>query len=135
MMNPCLLKNGIQPSFFARFSPNPLTYDSPIMKKLMILIASLALTLPLMAGEKKTVTLEGTGMCAKCSLSKTDSCTNALQVKGKDGKVLTYLFTENMAHGKYFCQGKTENLLVTGVVKKEDGKLMIVPSAVKEKES
>ena len=105
------------------------------MKKLITLVASLALTLSLMGGEKKTVTLEGTGLCAKCSLSKTDSCTNALQVKGKGGKIMTYLFTENMAHGKYFCQGKTENLLVTGVVKKEDGKLMIVPAAVKEKES
>lgn len=105
------------------------------MKKLMILVASLAFSLPLLAEEKKTVTLEGTGLCAKCSLSETDSCTNALQVKGKDGKIMTYLFTENMAHGKYFCQGKTENLLVTGVVKKEDGKLMIVPAAVKEKGS
>jgi len=104
------------------------------MKKLLILVASLALSLPLMAGEQKTVTLEGTGLCAKCSLSETESCTNALQVKGEDGKVLTYLLTENMAHGKYFCKGKTENLLVTGAVKKEDGKLMIVPTAVKEKE-
>ena len=105
------------------------------MKKLIILVASLAFSLPLLAEEKKTVTLEGTGLCAKCSLSETDSCTNALQVKRKDGKIMTYLFTENMAHGKYFCGGKTENLLVTGVVKKEDGKLMIVPAAVKEKGS
>ena len=64
------------------------------MKKLMILVASLAFSLPLQAEEKKTVTLEGTGLCAKCSLSETDSCTNALQVKGKDGKIMTYLFTE-----------------------------------------
>jgi len=105
------------------------------MKKLIVLIASIALSLPLLAGEGKEVTLEGTGLCAKCSLGEAEKCTNALQVKGKDGKVMTYLFTENMAHGKYFCQGKTENLLVTGVVKKEDGKLMIVPAAVKEKES
>ncbi len=105
------------------------------MKKLLIIAASIAFALPLFAKEDKAVTLEGTGLCAKCSLGETKSCTNALQVKGKDGKVMTYLFTENMSHGKYFCQGKTENLLVTGVVKKEDGKLMIVPAAVKEKES
>ena len=103
------------------------------MKKLLVIVASIALSLSLYAEEEKKVTLEGTGMCAKCSLGETKSCTNALQVKGKDGKVQTYLFTENMAHGKFFCQGKTENLLVTGVVKKEDGKLMIVPAAVKEK--
>ncbi len=105
------------------------------MKTFMILVASIAFSLPLLAGEGKEVTLEGTGLCAKCSLGEAEKCTNALQVKGKDGKVMTYLFTENMAHGKYFCQGKTENLLVTGVVKKEDGKLLIVPAAVKEKES
>lgn len=104
------------------------------MKKLFILVASIALTLPLLA-EDKEVTLEGTGLCAKCSLGETEKCTNALQVKGKNGKVETYLFTKNMEHGAYFCQGKTENLLVTGVVKKEDGKLLIVPTAVKEKES
>lgn len=103
------------------------------MKKLLIIIASIALSLSLYAADKKIVALEGTGLCAKCSLGEAKSCTNALQVKGKDGKVMTYLMTENMAHGKYFCQGKTENLLVTGVVKKEDGKLLIVPSAVKEK--
>jgi len=104
------------------------------MKKLLIIVASIALSLPLFAKEEKTVTLEGTGLCAKCSLKQTDSCTNALQVKGKDGKILTYLFTENISHGKLFCKGKTENLLVTGVVKKEDGKLMIVAASVKEKE-
>jgi hypothetical protein len=104
------------------------------MKKLLILIASIAFSLPLLA-EDKEVTLEGTGLCAKCSLGEAEKCTNALQVKGKDGKVKTYLLTKNLEHGAYFCQGKTENLLVTGVVKKEDGKLLIVPTAVKEKES
>lgn len=105
------------------------------MKKLLILVASIAFSLPLFAAKDKVVTLEGTGLCGKCSLGETEKCTNALQVTGKNGKVKTYLMTANMEHGKFFCKGKTENLLVTGVVKKEDGKLMIVPSAVKEKES
>ncbi len=105
------------------------------MKKLMIIIASIAFSLPLFAKEEKTVTLEGTGLCAKCSLAETEKCTNALQVEGKNGKVKTYLFTANMEHGKYFCKGETANLLVTGVVKKEDGKLLIVPAAVKVKDS
>lgn len=99
-----------------------------------MLIAIAAFSLPLLA-EDKEVTLEGTGLCAKCSLGEAEKCTNALQVKGKDGKVKTYLLTKNLEHGAYFCQGKTENLLVTGVVKKEDGKILIVPTAVKEKGS
>ena len=105
------------------------------MKKLMIIIASIAFSLPLFAEEEKTVTLEGTGLCAKCSLAETEKCTNALQVKGEDGKIQTYIFTANMEHQKYFCKGETANLLVTGVVKKKDGKLMIVPASVKVKDS
>ena len=104
------------------------------MKKLLILILSVAFSLPLLA-DNQEITLEGTGLCAKCSLGEAEKCTNALQVKGKDGKLKTYLLTKNLEHGAYFCQGKTENLLVTGVVKNEDGKLLIVPTAVKEKES
>jgi hypothetical protein len=106
------------------------------MKKLLVIVASLALSLSLFSAEEgKTVTLKGTGLCAKCSLQETKSCTNALQVTNKKtGKVRTYLMTENMEHGKFFCKGKTENLLVTGGVKREDGKLMLTPSSVKQKE-
>ena len=105
------------------------------MKKLLIIVASIALSLSLYAAEEKVVKLTGTGLCAKCSLHETESCTNALQVTNKkSGKTRTYLMTENMEHGKFFCKGKTENLLVTGVVKKEDGKLMLIPSSVKQKE-
>lgn len=105
------------------------------MKKLLVIVASLVLSLSLFSAEKKERTFKGTGLCAKCSLHETESCTNALQVTNKKtGKTRTYLLTENMEHGKFFCKGKTENLLVTGVVKKEDGKMVIVPSAVKQKE-
>ena len=106
------------------------------MKKLLVIVASLALSLSLFSAEEgKTVTLKGTGLCAKCSLQETKSCTNALQVTNKKtGKVRTYLMTENMEHGKFFCKGKTENHLVTGGVKREDGKLMLTPSSVKQKE-
>ena len=104
------------------------------MKKLLIIVASIALSLSLYAAEEKVVKLTGTGLCAKCSLNETEKCTNALQVTNKkSGKVRTYLLTENMEHGKFFCKGKTENLLVTGVVKREDGKLMLIPSSVKQK--
>lgn len=105
------------------------------MKKLLVIFASIALSFSLFAAEKKERTFKGTGLCAKCSLNETEACTNALQVKGKDGKVRTFLLTEKMEHGKFFCKGKTENLLVTGVTKKVDGKMMIVPTSVKVKDS
>jgi hypothetical protein len=106
------------------------------MKNLLVIFASLALSFSLFsAEEKKERTFKGTGLCAKCSLHETEECTNALQVKGKDGTIKTFLFTENMEHGKMFCKGKTENLLVTGVTKKVDGKMMIVPTSVKQKGS
>ena len=105
------------------------------MKKLIALTALLALPFALFAGEGKEVSLEGTGLCAKCSLKQTESCTNALQVTKKDGSIATYIFTENMKHGAHFCKGKTEGLTVTGVVTKKDGKLMLKPTAVEKKDS
>ncbi len=105
------------------------------MKKALLLIAVLGTALSLNAAEAKEVKLKGTGMCAKCELSAADKCTNVLQVKGKNGKTRTYTFTANMDHGKYFCQGTTEGLMVTGTVEKKDGKLMLTPKAISKKES
>lgn len=106
------------------------------MKKLFALIALTALPLALGAGDSgKEVTLEGTGMCAKCSLGEADSCTNALQVKDSQGKITTYLFTSNMKHQDYFCRGKTEGLVVKGIVTEKDGKKMLKPISVEEKDS
>ena len=104
------------------------------MKYLVSILTALGLALSAFAGEGKEVTLNGTGMCASCTLKIADSCTNALQVKGEDGKIATYLFTENMKHGEYFCSGKTENLIVKGLVEKKDGKLMLKPVSVEKKE-
>ncbi len=104
------------------------------MKKLLSITAALTLALPIFAGEAKEVTLKGTGMCASCTLKVADSCTNALQVKAEDGNIKTYIFTENMKHGAYFCSGKTENLIVKGLVAKKDGKLTLKPISVEKKE-
>lgn len=105
------------------------------MKKLLVIFASLALALGAFAAEKKERTIKGTGLCAKCALSMTDSCTNAVQTKNKEGKTMTYLLTTKDDHGKYFCKGKTENMIVKGTVERKDGKLMLTPSSIKVKDS
>lgn len=105
------------------------------MKKLIALTVLITLPFALFAGEKgKEVTLEGTGLCAKCTLKQAESCTNALQVTKKDGNIATYIFTENMKHGAYFCKGKTEGLVVKGKVTKKDSELMLTPTSVEKKE-
>lgn len=105
------------------------------MKKLFAsIVISAAFALSAFAAESKEVTLEGTGLCAKCSLKEAEACTSALQVTGSDGKQETYLLTENMKHGEFFCKGSTENLVVKGTVKKEDGKLLLTPTSVEKKQ-
>ena len=104
------------------------------MKKLLILTAAFGISCGLYAAEAKEVKLTGTAMCAKCELGEAEKCTNALQVTNKKtGKVRTYTFTANMEHGKYFCQGTTEDLVVTGKMVKKDGKKMITATSVEKK--
>ncbi|GAB5561373.1 MAG: hypothetical protein SynsKO_30200 [Synoicihabitans sp.] len=104
------------------------------MKKLLILVAAFGLSCGLYAAEAKEVKLTGTAMCGKCELGETAKCTNVLQVTNKkNGKTRNYMFTANMEHGKYFCQGTTEGVQVTGTVERKDGKLMLTPKTVAKK--
>ena len=73
-------------------------------------------------------------MCAKCELGDADKCTNVLQVTNDDGEVTTYTFTKNVDHGKYFCQGTTENLTVVGTVTEMDGEMKLTAKSVTPKE-
>jgi len=78
-------------------------------------------------GEKKTV--EGTGLCAKCSLKETDSCQNAIQVE-KDGKKVTYYLAKNDLSKKFhekICK-HPEKVRATGTVQEVNGKLELTPS-------
>ena len=104
------------------------------MKKLLLIVAALGLSCGLYAGDGKEVTLEGTGMCAKCELGVSEKCTNVLQVTKDDGAVMNYTFTKNVDHGKYFCQGTTENLTVVGTVKEMDGEMKLTAKSVTAKE-
>ena len=104
------------------------------MKKLVLILAGFTLSTGLFAGEAKEVTLEGTGMCAKCELGSSDKCLNVLQV-GKGDKAKTYTFAKNVKHGDYFCQGTTAVLVVKGKVEMVDGKIILTASSVEKKES
>jgi hypothetical protein len=81
----------------------------------------------------KDTKLSGTLVCAACSLNETKACTNALQVKGADGKgVVTYYLNDKgnkeAFHAEVCGGGKLEGVTVYGVVGEKDGKKTITPS-------
>ena len=102
------------------------------MKKLLAIIAGLAFSAGLYAGDAGQVTLNGTGKCGKCSLGTAEKCTNVLEVAGNDGNAVIFTFTKNVSHGDYFCQGETPGLVVTGTIKQVDGDLFITAASVEE---
>ncbi len=83
--------------------------------------------------EAKPTTLEGKLVCTKCKLSETDSYGNALQVTGKDKKVVTYYLKDKGKGEKYHkCSGE-QAASVTGIVSKEDDKMVISKAKVTKK--
>ena len=80
--------------------------------------------------ESKDVTLKGEAKCAKCAWKKSDKCADVLQVKGDDGKVVTYWLAKNTTSKplhKSICQD-TVKLTATGRVAEFDGKTILVAS-------
>lgn len=80
--------------------------------------------------EAKAVTLKGKFSCAKCTLDKTDKCTNAITVE-KDGKEVVY-YLEDMGnkekyHKKICPANSVKPGKVTGVVSKKGDQLYIKP--------
>jgi hypothetical protein len=105
-------------------------------KTIVSLFAAALFTAVTAFAADKEVTLTGAGQCAKCSLSMTKSCQNALVVK-KDGKEETYLLTHN-AVSKAFHDGictDVKQIKVTGVVKVTDGQKEITPTKIEEVKS
>jgi hypothetical protein len=97
----------------------------------LFVAAAFAAVAAFAAEKEKEVTLTGMGQCAKCSLSKTASCQNAIVVK-QDGKDVTYLLTENDVSKKFhdeICEAAKE-IRVVGVVKDTKGEKEIVASKI-----
>ena len=103
------------------------------MKNSLILALLSIVPAFLSAEEAQKVSIEGTGMCAKCSLGEAKKCTNVIEVASESGKATRYYFTKNMKHGEFFCSSKTEGLVVTGTVSEAAGKMMIDPVSVELK--
>jgi hypothetical protein len=104
------------------------------MKKLAILtIALLAVALlgGVLAGEKgEEVTVEGTVMCAMCTLKEGDwkECQNVIQVDKGDETVNLYIVKNDVAEEfGHVCSG-AKDATVTGTVSDEDGRMWITPS-------
>jgi hypothetical protein len=105
------------------------------MKKLIIsafAAAALLLSTSAMADhhESKEVTLKGDAKCAKCALGESKKCADVLQVKGKDGKTVTYWIAKNNVSKdfhKNVCQD-TAKLTAVGNVGEVDGKQIIIAS-------
>ncbi|MDX2037104.1 MAG: DUF6370 family protein [Isosphaeraceae bacterium] len=93
------------------------------------------LSLVARADEGKEVTVEGDGVCAKCSLKETKVCQNVVKVE-KDGKTTTYYLAANDLSKKYhgssgICTG-TVKTKVTGVCKKDGEKLVITATKIEK---
>ena len=92
----------------------------------IVVLLGILLAGPVLAGGAKTVTLEGTVVCAKCTLHEEGQggCQNVLVVE-KKGKEKHYYLAESAAHDEFggVCSAKVQ-VRVTGQVKKEDGAQM-----------
>ena len=103
------------------------------MKKLIIsafAAAALFVANSAMADDAKPVTLTGESKCAKCALKKSDKCADVLEVKGSDGKTITYWIAKNDTSKdfhKNVCQD-TVKLTAVGSVGEIDGKQVLVAS-------
>ncbi len=99
------------------------------MFALVVGVAALALAAGVSAQEKKgeTKTVEGKLVCGKCKLSETEKCSNVLLVE-KDGKEVKYWLQDKGKAAKYHkCTGEKE-VKVTGIVKKDGDKMVILPA-------
>jgi hypothetical protein len=105
------------------------------MLKKLYLVAGMCVMLGLatagLARAAEEVTLNGTLMCAKCSLKKADAkeCQDVLVTKEEGGKTGEYYIAANEVSKKFghTCKGEAA-ATVTGTVSEKDGKKWIAPS-------
>jgi hypothetical protein len=102
------------------------------MRKLFPLLSATVLCSGLTlvwAAEEKTIT--GEGQCAKCALSETKTCQNAI-VTEEGGKKVTYYLVHNAVSKKFhknICKD-TKQIKATGEVKEEQGKKVLEPTKI-----
>jgi hypothetical protein len=116
---------GLVPLLFA----NQITYSA--MKKLIIsafAAAALLAANTTLAAEKE-VTLKGEGKCGKCALKEAKDCTNIIEVKEGDKKVVYWLEQNDVskAFHKNVCSA-TVKMTAVGKASEKDGKKILVAS-------
>jgi hypothetical protein len=99
-----------------------------------LIVATLAFGFTAGSLAAKEITVTGEGKCAKCSLKKSDTCQNVVEVKDGD-KTTTYYLTGDVSKGfhKNLCT-TTAKVKVTGNASEKDGKQMIEVTAIKKVE-
>ncbi len=106
-------------------------------RTLILVVAALAVAgaAAIATAAEASVTLDGTVVCAKCSLKKADAkeCQNVLVVEGQDGATQEYYIAKNETAEKYghVCTSK-KKAKVTGTVSEKDGRKWIAPSAIED---
>jgi hypothetical protein len=102
-----------------------------LMGLALVMVVGLAST----AAASET-TLNGSIMCAKCTLKKADAkqCQDVLVVKDDKGATTEYYIAKNDVSTKFghTCQGE-QAASVTGEVTEKDGKKWIAPSKMEKK--
>lgn len=104
------------------------------MKKLIAICFVLALVAVSALAEK--VEIEGTLLCAKCSLGQDfKTCTTALVVKKGDVETIYYLVDNDVleAAGKP-CMDQSE-ATVSGTIAEKDGKFWVTASSIEKREA
>jgi hypothetical protein len=100
-----------------------------MIRKFGLLVLGLAfaalISAPVVAEEKKEVTLEGTITCPKCDLGIADKCGTVIKLKEKDKDVIyTFDADSNKKYHGDICKAPKEGK-VTGTVTKDGDKMMI----------
>lgn len=103
------------------------------MKKLIIstFTAAALLTANSAFAADKEVTLNGEAKCGKCALKEAKECTNVIEVKEGDKKVVYWLDQNEVSKGfhKTVCTD-TAKVTATGKVSEKDGKKILVASKI-----
>lgn len=103
------------------------------MKKLIIstLAAAALLTVNSAFAADKEVTLNGEAKCGKCALKEAKECTNVIEVKDGDKKVVYWLDQNDVskAFHKTVCSD-TAKVTAVGKVSEKDGKKTFVASKI-----
>ena len=107
------------------------------LKLTLALLAGLAFAgaaVTAFADDAKTVTINGSMVCGKCTLHETAACQNVVQVT-TDGKTVNYYLAKNDvsdALHEDVCHGDSEKVTATGTVVEKDGKQVLTVSKLEK---